>query len=143
MRASIPTRQLRSRRKRRVRSCSSRALPGGAVALQPDPLDAQRLHRLVVGGGAEAAVSHHRARWPAGHADDPLDGGHELGSVGRVALLELVVGDEAALVLGHEQGVAELGRVLGLALADWTGVGSDSDTSRSAITRLPASRWSV
>jgi hypothetical protein len=98
-------------------------LAGGAVALQPDPLHAQRLHCLVVGGGAEAAVSDHRARWPAGDADDPLDGGHELGSVGRVALVELVVGDEPALVLSQQQGVAELGWMPGLALADRAGVG--------------------
>ncbi len=38
--------------------------------------------------------------------------------VGRVALGKQVVGGKAALVLGHQQGVAELGRVLWLALAD-------------------------
>jgi hypothetical protein len=94
-------------------------------------------------GGAEAAVSDHRARWPAGDANDPLDGGHELGNVGQVALVALVVGDEAALVLGHQQGVAELGRMPGLALADRAGVGIRQRDSRSEITRSPASRWSV
>jgi transposase len=58
-------------------------------------------------------------------------------------LFDLVVGDEAAFVLGHQQRVAELGRVPGLALADRGASGSESDTSRSGFTRLPASRWSV
>jgi hypothetical protein len=57
--------------------------------------------------------------------------------------VELMVGDKAALLLGQQQGVAELGRRSRLALADRAGIGSESETSRSGITRLPARRWSV
>jgi len=69
--------------------------------LQPDPPDPQRFQGLVVGGGAEPTVTDHRGGHSAGDADDPLDGGYDLGRVGRVALMELVVGDKAALVLGQ------------------------------------------
>jgi hypothetical protein len=41
-------------------------LARGAVALQPDPLDAKRFQRLVVGGSAEPAVADHRPGRPAG-----------------------------------------------------------------------------
>jgi len=90
----------------------------GAVARQPDPRHAQLGQGTVVGGAAEATVADHGARHPAGDRNDPLDGGDELGCVWRVALLQLVVGDEAALVFAEQQGVAELSRMLGLALAD-------------------------
>jgi hypothetical protein len=43
--------------------------------------------------------------------------------IGRVSALDLVVDDKSAFVLGHERGVAELGGVLGLALADGPGFG--------------------
>jgi hypothetical protein len=46
-----------------------------------------------------------------------------------------VAGDEAALVFANQQGVAELGRMLGLALADRAGIRIARLTSRSGITR--------
>jgi len=65
---------------------------------------------LVVGGGPEAAVGDHRARRPAGDTDHPPDDRHQPRRVGRVALVDLVVGDEPALVFGQQRGVAELGQ---------------------------------
>jgi hypothetical protein len=121
MRASIPTRQLRSRRNLRVRSCSSRALPGVPVRCSPTRFTPNAAIAWSLAAVPNPAVSDHRPGRPTGDTDDSLDGGHELGSVGRVALVELVVGDEAALVLGYQQGVAELGRRSRLALADRPG----------------------
>jgi hypothetical protein len=101
---------------------------------------------VVVGGGTEPAVADDGTRRPAGNLNDPLDCRDQLGCIRRIALLQLVVGDEPTLVLGHQQGVAELGRMLGLPLLPLRigrASGSLKLTSRSAITRLPASRWSV
>jgi hypothetical protein len=57
-----------------------------------------------------------------GDSDDLGDGGDELGGVTRVAPVGVVGGDEAALALCQQHGVAELGRLVGLALADRAGV---------------------
>ena len=96
---------------------------GGAGTLQPDPPDAELGQGAVVGGEPEAAVGDHCGWWAAVSCGYSANGGEQLEGVGRVALVELVVGDEAALVLGQQQGVAELGRAAGFALADRAGVG--------------------
>lgn len=97
-------------------------LAEGAAALQADMSDAEGGQGLVVGGGAEAAVADHGGGTMAGRVDDLLDGGEKLGSVAGVALVDLVEREEAGLVFGDQGGVAELGWVLGLALADRAGV---------------------
>lgn len=114
-----------------------------ALALQPDPPDRQRLDRLVIGGGAEPAVGNHRAWRLAGALHDPLQRRDQLRRIRWIALVELVVGDKAALVLGHQQRGAELGRLRGLPLRIGRAAGSLRRTSRSGILRLPASRCAV
>src|SRR5919197_3073570 len=102
MRASIPTRQLRSRQT----AGSAPARPGLAqpsLALQPDPPNATLGQRTVVGGGPEPAVVGHRARHPNGDLRDAVDGPEQLRRVRRVALLEPMVGDQVALVFNHQR----------------------------------------
>jgi hypothetical protein len=93
----------------------------GAAALQADMSDAEGGQGLVVGGGAEAAVADHGGRGASGGLDDLFNGRDQLTGVAGVALVDLVERDEAALVFGDQGGVAELGGVLGFALADRAG----------------------
>jgi hypothetical protein len=72
--------------------------------LQPDPLDPERFQRLVVGGGTEATVADHRPGRPTGERDDPLDRQDQLRRIRRVALWQLVIGDQPAFLLGQQQG---------------------------------------
>jgi hypothetical protein len=58
----------------------------------------------------------------AGALDDPLDGRCELRRVGRVALLQVVVQDDAVLVVDDLRLVTELDRLAELAFGDRTGV---------------------
>ncbi len=97
---------------------------GRAGALQPDAPDAELGQGAVVGGGGEpkAAVGDHGARRPASQRGHSTHGREQLWGVGRVALGRLMVGDKAALVLGQQQGVAELGRAARLTLADRPGI---------------------
>jgi hypothetical protein len=70
----------------------------------------------------QATVGDHGARRSAVQHGDSTHGREQLWGVGRVALGQLMVGDKAALVLGQQQGGAELGRAVRLALADRAGV---------------------
>jgi hypothetical protein len=90
--------------------------------LQPDAPNAELGQRTIIGGGAKAAVADHGASHPTGELGDAVDRGDQLWPIRWVALLELVVGDKTTLVFCHQQGVAELGRMLRLALADRAGV---------------------
>jgi hypothetical protein len=87
------------------------------------------------------AVADDRARRATGDRDDPSDGTDQQAGIRRVTSTGLVVGDEPALVLDDQGGVAELGRVLRLALADRAASGSASEISRSPMVRtLPRRR---
>jgi hypothetical protein len=116
----MPTRQLRSLPNARV--CSSCARAALTVPLRCSPTRATLGQRTVVGGSPEPAVTDHRPRHPTGELRDPLHRWHQLRRVRWVALLQLVVADEPAFLLGHQQGVAELGGALRLALADRAGI---------------------
>jgi hypothetical protein len=63
-----------------------------------------------------------------------------LGGIAWVALVGLVGGDEPVLILGQQYGVAELGRLAGLALADRPVVRVGQRDQPVADDRLPASR---
>ena len=72
---------------------------------------------------AVAAVGGDGAGRAAGTAGDPFDRGGELRRVGRVALLDGVVENDAVFVVGHLGLVAELDRFAQPALGDRPGVG--------------------
>ena len=70
-------------------------------------------HTQVVEGVVDllfpvSAVGGDRAGWPAGAPGDPFNGGCELGRVGRVALLDGVVENDAVVVVDQLGLVAEL-----------------------------------
>jgi len=70
----------------------------------------------------QATVGGGRPWLAAGALDDPLDRRRELRCVGRVALLQVVVEDDAVLVVNDLRLVAELDRLAELALGDRAGV---------------------
>ena len=72
-------------------------------------------------GFAVAAVGGDRAWGPAGAAADPFDRGRELRGVGRVALLDGVVQDDAVGVVDDLGFVAELDGFAEAALDDRVG----------------------
>jgi hypothetical protein len=112
----------------RVRS-SSRRPCRGAGALQADPRDAKLGQGAVACGEPEAAVCHHGGRRPPAQRGHAAHRRQQLRRIRRVALGQLVAGDEPAFVFAEQQGVAELGRRAGLALADRAGIRSANDTT--------------
>src|SRR5689334_15122977 len=73
-------------------------------------------------GLAVATVGGHRGGWPAGPGGNPGDGRGQLWRVGRIALLDGVVDDDAVGVVHHLGLVAELDRLADAAPHDRAGV---------------------
>src|SRR3954463_173136 len=96
---------------------------GFALAGNDDVPHAQVAQRVIDALLAVAAVGGDLARWSAGPAGDPLHGRGELGCVGGVALLDVVVDDHAVVALDELGLVAELHRLAQPALGDRAGVG--------------------
>jgi hypothetical protein len=97
-------------------------LAGFALARDDDVADAEVVQVVIDGFLAVAAVGGDGPWLAAGAPDDPADGRGELGGVGRVALFQDVVEDDAVVVVGDLGLVAELDGLAEPALGDRPGV---------------------
>ena len=121
-------------------------LAGFALAGDHHGADAQVVQGVVDLLLAVAAVGGDGAGRAAGAAGDPFDRGGELGCVGRVALLDGVVQDDAVLVVDQLGLVAELDRLAQPALGDRAGVGvvqADPPGGARRVSPRPAAAGSA
>jgi hypothetical protein len=98
-------------------------LGGSAFAGDDDVADTEVVQGVVDAGFAVAAVGGYGPRLAPGPSDNAFDGGPQLGWVGGVAGLDVVVEHDPVSVVTHLRFVAELDRLAEPALRDRAGVG--------------------